>query len=130
MPVTADWSHETSLPAGPRSAALARDFVRLQLLAHHLPHLVEDVRVVVSELATNAVVHARTAFVVTLSSSSGTVLLEIEDSSTSQVLLRTADPLSTSGRGLVIVTMLSRQWGTRTDAAGLKTVWASFSGEA
>ncbi|MDT0213191.1 ATP-binding protein [Rothia sp. ARF10] len=121
-----EWSHEALLAGEPRSAGLARDFVRIHLLAHHLPHLIDDMRLVVSELATNAVLHARTPFVVTLSSSSATVLLEIQDASTSAVVLRSPGVLDTSGRGMVIVELLSQEWGQIIDTRGYKHVWASF----
>jgi anti-sigma regulatory factor (Ser/Thr protein kinase) len=129
MALTADWSHKTALAAEPRSPALARDFVCRHLMAHHLSHLVEDVRLVVSELATNVVAHAQTPFVVTLSSTRGTVLLAIQDGSTSAVLPRTPDVMDMSGRGMMIVELLSQQWGTRIDEGGFKSVWASFDGE-
>jgi anti-sigma regulatory factor (Ser/Thr protein kinase) len=121
-----DWSHETVLEAEPQSAALARDFVSLHLLAHQLAHLVEDVRLVVSELATNAVAHAQTPFVVTLSSGNGSVLLDIQDGSTSAVVPSVPDVMDMSGRGLMIVELLSHEWGTSSNGQGLKSVWASF----
>ena len=130
MSSPAEWSHETLLAAEPRSAGLAREFVCLHLLAHHLPHLVEDMRLVVSELATNAVVHAQTPFLVTLSGRSGTILLEIEDGSTSVLLPRKSGVMDTSGRGLAIVELLSQQWGTRAVPGGCKSVWASFARDA
>ena len=71
MSIADDWSHETVLAPEPISAALARDFVYVHLVAHDLFPLVEDVRLVVSELATNAVAHAQTPFRVTLSSANG-----------------------------------------------------------
>lgn len=123
-----DWSHETVLAAEPMSASLARDFVRLHLVAHLLGFLVEDVRLVVSELATNAVAHARTPFLVTLSSADGTVLLVIRDGSTSVPVRSVPDALDMSGRGLLIVESLSQEWGSSTDGHGNKSVWASFPG--
>ena len=125
---TVDWSHDTRLAAEPRSASLARDFICLHLLAHQLSHLVDDVRLVVSELATNAVAHAKTPFVVTLSSTNGTVLLDIQDGSTSAVVPYTPDVMDMSGRGILIVELLSQQWGTSIDDRGFKSVWASFQG--
>jgi anti-sigma regulatory factor (Ser/Thr protein kinase) len=120
------WSHETILAAEPISAALAREFVCQHLVAHHLVHLVEDVRLVVSELATNAVAHARTEFVVTLASANGSVLLAIQDGSPSPPVRSAPDVMDMSGRGLMIVELVSQAWGTRTDAHGFKSVWASF----
>ena len=121
-----DWSHETVLAAEPTSAALARDFVCLHLVAHHLLHLVEDLRLVVSELATNAVAHAQTSFSVTLSSATGTVLLAIQDEAAAAPVRSAPDVMDVSGRGLMIVEVLSHRWGTSTDGHGSKSVWASF----
>lgn len=123
-----DWSHQTVLAAEPMSAALARDFVRVHLIAHRLSHLVEDVRMVASELATNAVAHARTQFLVTLSSADGSVLLTIKDESTSAPVRSVPDVMDMSGRGLMIVEALSQEWGTSADGRGSKSVWASFPG--
>ena len=126
MASIADWSHETVLAAEPVSAALARDFVCLHLVAHHLVHLVEDVCLVVSELATNAVAHAQTPFGVTLSSANGSVLLAIQDGSAAAPVRSASDVMDVSGRGLMFVEVLSHKWGTTTDGHGLKSVWASF----
>ena len=62
MAVQRRWSHETHLAAEAISASQARVFVSRHLLAHDLANLVDDVRVVVSELATNAMLHAQTPF--------------------------------------------------------------------
>jgi anti-sigma regulatory factor (Ser/Thr protein kinase) len=123
----ADWSHETVLAAEPRSAALAREFVSLHLGAHHQRELVEDVRLVASELATNALTHAQTPFGMTLSSVNGSVLLAIRDGSSSVPVRSAPDVMGMSGRGLMIVELLSQGWGTSTDGHGFKSVWASFS---
>ena len=126
MPPDLTWFHETLLAAEPRSAALARDFVDLHLDQHELPHLVEVVRLVVSELATNAVAHAQTPFVVTLSRSNGSVLLVIQDGSISVPVRSAPDFMDVSGRGMTIVESLCQEWGIRTDGLGYKAVWASF----
>src|SRR4051794_32246851 len=121
-----DWSHETVLAAEPISASLAREFVGTHLLAHDLLHLVEDVSLVVSELATNAVMHAHTDFMLTLSRENGSVLLTLQDASTSLPVLATPDVSDMGGRGLFLVEVLSRAWGTSADRHGLKSVWATF----
>lgn len=127
MARTPDWSHEIVLAADPVSPSMAREFVSEHLAAHDLPDLLDDLRLVVSELATNAVAHARTPFVVTLSRVAGSVLVAIQDSSDAPPVRVTSDPMDTGGRGLMIVELLSETWGTATDAEGLKSVWASFS---
>ena len=121
-----DWAHETVLAADPVSASQARDFVCLHLNAHHLPHLVEDMRLVVSELATNAVTHAQTPFLVTLAKEDGSVRLMVQDQSTSVPVMGHPDLLDMGGRGLILVEPLSEDWGTSTDGDGVKSVWASF----
>ena len=128
MASVAAWWHERIFAAEPASVALARDFVCRHLVAHRQPQLVEDVRLVVSELATNAVVHAQTPFSVSLSSVRGSVLLVIRDESVSTPVRSAPGVLDLSGRGLMIVDSLSGEWGTRTDGRGSKSVWASFPG--
>jgi anti-sigma regulatory factor (Ser/Thr protein kinase) len=120
------WSHETVLAAEPLSASRARDFIYEHLVAHGLLHLVEDVRLVTSELTTNAMVHARTPFVVTLSEMDGSVRLTIRDGSPTVPARVTPQVMDMSGRGLMLVEMLSEEWGARTDGDGSKSVWASF----
>jgi len=121
-----DWAHKTAFEASPASVSLARDFVGDHLLAHVLPHLVEDVRLVASELATNAVQHACTAFAVSLSQAGGLVLLRVHDMSTSRLLPTHPEALDESGRGLLIVASVSHAWGLEIDQDGGKCVWASF----
>jgi anti-sigma regulatory factor (Ser/Thr protein kinase) len=126
MPESGNWSHETTLAAEPGSVARARDFVRLHLVAHQLAGLVEDVRLVISELATNAVVHAGTPFAVTLSSVDECIRLVLRDGSPSIPVRSTPDVMDMSGRGLMLVELLSREWGVAIDHDGVKSVWANF----
>lgn len=121
------WSYEAAFEANPISASQARGFVSEHLFNHGLPYLVNPVRLVASELVTNALLHANTAFHVTLSISDETVLLTVRDDSPSLPLRRTAQATDTTGRGLEIVDIVSLDWGIRTDPEGSKAVWASFS---
>jgi anti-sigma regulatory factor (Ser/Thr protein kinase) len=123
------WSHETVLAAEPGSAAKARSFVLEHLVEHRLLYLVDHVRVVASELAANAVVHARTAFTVTLEGRSQSVLLAVRDGSSArpQPPVDTLAPASaTSGRGLMVVSTFSESWGVTLWEDDTKSVWASF----
>lgn len=122
-----EWCHEERFPAESRSVRMARSFVCQHLLDHRLPYLVEPVRLSVSELATNAIVHAGTAFTVTLSASEDMVTLGVADEATSRLHARR--PLredQISGRGLGIVNDVSLDWGVLTDRPGAKTLWVSF----
>jgi two-component sensor histidine kinase len=122
-----DWSHQMILVAEPISAFVARDFVGMHLVAHDLAHLVADICLVVSELATNAVKHAHPPFTLTVSWTDGAVLVALQDASTSFPVIAAPDIADTGGRGLLIVESLSREWGTTADDHGLKTVWATFA---
>ena len=126
MNVNRLWSHETMLVAETRSAAHARAFVSEHLTDHGMPDLVDDIELVVSELATNAIVHAQTPFTVNLFASEETVFLEVSDGSHDEPFSVVARPLDPSGRGLAIVQALSRDWGVLAGAAGGKSVWAQF----
>src|SRR6476659_5618516 len=75
------WAHETVLAAESGSAARARAFVSQHLVEHHVSYLVDDVQIVASELAANAVLHAETAFTVTLEGRVRSVLLTVRDGS-------------------------------------------------
>ena len=123
------WSHETVLAAEPGSAAKARAFVLEHLVEHRLLYLVDHVRAVASELATNAVIHARTAFTVTLEGRMQSVLLAVRDGSSArpQPPVDTLAPASaTSGRGLMVVSTFSESWGVTLWEDDTKSVWASF----
>jgi anti-sigma regulatory factor (Ser/Thr protein kinase) len=122
-----DWSHEATFEALPISASQARTFVSGHLVDHRLPHLLDAARVVVSELATNALVHARTAFIVTLAGADQTLLLTVRDGSARLPSRTPTQAMDTSGRGLEIVGMLSLDWGIDQDVAGSKSVWAAFA---
>jgi two-component sensor histidine kinase len=121
------WSHATTLDATPTSASEARAFVLHHLVDHRLLHLVDPVRLVASELATNALVHAQTTFEVALSARADSVLLTVRDDSALVPAGRSADVMDSSGRGLDIVAFVSSDWGWSEDGAGSKTVWASFA---
>jgi anti-sigma regulatory factor (Ser/Thr protein kinase) len=121
------WSHATNLEATPLSASQARAFVAHHLVDHRLLYLVDSVRLVASELATNALLHAQTAFSVTLSASKTEVVLTVRDESQALPERRAAQVLDPTGRGLEIVEIVSREWGIDHDEAGSKGVWASFA---
>jgi hypothetical protein len=121
------WSHQATFEASPISAFQTRDFVAHHLIDHRLLYLVDPVRLVASELATNALVHAQTAFSVSLEASGQTVLLTVRDDSVALPSRRVAQAMDLSGRGLEIVGIVSLDWGINENAAGSKAVWASFA---
>lgn len=129
MPGTAIWSRQLTLRSEPGSTALARQFVCAQLCAHGLHGLLGDVRLVVSELATDAIVHAQTSFTVTLEGDHESILLEVHNDHPSMAAPRPASPMSPGGRGMAIVDEIAARWGTRPHGDGGKTVWVWFDKE-
>jgi anti-sigma regulatory factor (Ser/Thr protein kinase) len=119
------WSHENLFADDPRSASKARAFVREHLVAHGLETLVDDVGLVVSELATNAVRHAGTPFTVFLTGVKDSVVVGVIDSSAGVPQQVSPGPLDLGGRGLDIVDQVSRDWGVRAQGP-TKSVWARF----
>lgn len=120
------WLHEITLAPQPESVAASRGFVREHLLSHDLPLLVDDVTLVASELATNALLHAATPFTVTITAYPDNVVLTVKDGSPRNLIRVDAQTDDPSGRGIAIVDLVSRDWGVAVDASGGKSVWAAF----
>lgn len=121
------WSHQLQLPDEALSPARARHFVCTLLVDHRFLNLVDDVRLVVSELATNAVRHAHTPFTVTLERVDQSVLLTVTDGSPVPPVQPATDLLHTGGRGLSLVDVVSGDWGVIRRPGEGKSVWASFA---
>jgi hypothetical protein len=104
----------------------ARRFVTAALEAGGDGHLADDAALVVTELATNAVVHARSGFTVTLTTGTHTVRISVRDGA----------PLPADGHGpalpaaplhgLGAVAAIADRWGTEPAGSG-KDVWAELS---
>lgn len=84
---------------------------------------------VVSELATNCTLHARSDFTVRLVLDASCLRLEAEDASPAPLQSRTYSAMSTTGRGLGIVDVLAVEWGVTRSADG-KTVWVLLAVDA
>ena len=119
------WSYQALLPSDLRSASFAREFVSHRLAAHDLQHLVLDVRLVASELATDAVLRARRPFRLSLRGGDRRVMLSVRGSSRSAPAQPCARALDTRARGLSIVDTFTHDWGIE-DCPGGKGVWAAF----
>jgi anti-sigma regulatory factor (Ser/Thr protein kinase) len=83
----------------------------------------------VSEIASNAVLHARTPFVVEVAClPDGGVRVSVSDDSTDLPIARKVPLDATTGRGLLIVDSLADSWGV-VESPGGKTVWFEIAGE-
>ena len=120
------WSHSRTWDADPLHVARARDFVSEHLRAHGLAVIADSAQLVVSELATNAVVHTGMPFTVTLRRRDLLVVLLVADSSELPPQVQPSQELPTSGMGLRMVSAVSAAWGVQAEPTGGKSVWASF----
>jgi anti-sigma regulatory factor (Ser/Thr protein kinase) len=121
-----DWTHHDSWDAAPASVPMARGFVTAHLEQHALTPILNEVRLVVSELATNAVLHARTPFTVTITRQNRLLTLVVRDGSSMLPTLSRPQPSAGNGRGLFMVATYSADWGVTPEPEGGKSVWATF----
>jgi anti-sigma regulatory factor (Ser/Thr protein kinase) len=110
---------------GSASVAAARRFVARTLTAWGQEHATWDAQLLVSELATNAVLHAGTAFTVRLALTGTGVRLEVDDGVTRAPRERHYGPDATTGRGVGLVATVSEAWGVSMRAGG-KSVWCEL----
>jgi anti-sigma regulatory factor (Ser/Thr protein kinase)/anti-anti-sigma regulatory factor len=125
---TPRWRHERLTPT-PAAASLARILVGDACLAWSLPHLQHPARLVVSELAANAIEHAGSDFDVTVALSRRYLRVAVEDRSAVPPRLQVRTPfdpqapLADRGRGLHIIDDAAAHWGVTALDTG-KIVWA------
>lgn len=103
----------------------ARAFVAATLAAWDLDDLAEVAVLLTSELATNAVVHARTACTITVEHRPPDLVIEVSDGEASAPVCQDPNPASEGGRGMLLVDRLANRWGTHSRSAG-KSVWFSL----
>ena len=104
----------------------ARRFVAEVLRERGDIGLICDASLIVSELATNAVVHACSRFEVALHFEPGMVTLSVSDSSDEVPAIGDPSPADPHGRGLLVVDALARRWGWVQTRRG-KSVWAELT---
>jgi anti-sigma regulatory factor (Ser/Thr protein kinase) len=123
------------LPAVWESVKEARDFAHEVLLSWALPRMYEDVRLVVSELVTNALRHAArysverhgsTPIRLSLLRTGGRLTCAVTDPGDQIPVRREPDQVSQSGRGLHLVEAFSDSWNWAPLAGHGKVVWACF----
>jgi CheY-like chemotaxis protein/anti-sigma regulatory factor (Ser/Thr protein kinase) len=110
----------------PADVPAARRFLSEQLKLWHCPELVEDAHVVVSELVTNAFVHAGTRCELRVGLTDRALRLQVTDYGPGMPDPRPADERAEHGRGLLLVSALSVGWGVEALPDGGKVVWAEL----
>jgi anti-sigma regulatory factor (Ser/Thr protein kinase) len=76
----------------------------------------------VSELASNAVLHARTEFELVVSVTDRRIRVDVRDRNATMPMLKSYERESVTGRGLHMVAASADQWGFEATSAG-KIVW-------
>jgi anti-sigma regulatory factor (Ser/Thr protein kinase) len=106
------------------SARQARRFVSEILRRWGEESLIDQTTLLVSELVTNAVVHARSEVDLSVmkAAEDAALRVEVRDSSARPVRMGAFEAEALSGRGVALVDTLADRWGVEHDATG-KLVW-------
>lgn len=125
--------HTRQFVRSARSISRARDFVADRVGDAVCADRADDIRLCVSELATNALLHGTPRgrqFRVHVTIEDDAVRIEVHDASDAPPYVR--DPADTDdyGRGLQLVAALADEWGTSDRTGPGKAVWASFKATA
>jgi anti-sigma regulatory factor (Ser/Thr protein kinase) len=113
------------LPSVPESVRVARSLA--DSIAHQAdPERVDDLRLIISELATNVVQHAGSdSLEVRLEADGGRARVEIIDRGPGFTSVPPGDPAEPRGRGLPIVRAIADAWGVETNDETI--VWAEVT---
>jgi PAS domain S-box-containing protein len=107
----------------------ARRTIRQALAEGGREDLLEDAELLVSEVVTNALVHAGTDMELVASVHDGGLRVELGDGSPHLPARRDYAGLAGTGRGLRLLEQLVSRWGVRSHSAG-KVVWFELGVEA
>lgn len=111
-----------SLGREPQAPRQARRFVDETLRRWRCAEALETIELLVSELVTNAVLHAESPAEVAVVLHPERIRIEVTDGSTALPQRREAAPVDPTGRGLALVEELATAWGVEVRDEG-KTVW-------
>jgi hypothetical protein len=110
------------LPPTTDSVPAARRFVRSRLSDADID--VDTAILLVSEVVTNAVLHARTALTLTVENLGAVAHIEVRDGSPVLPRVHAFSTTSATGRGLRLLEQLAMRWGfDQEPSTGGKTVW-------
>jgi anti-sigma regulatory factor (Ser/Thr protein kinase) len=114
------------LPLHPSSAGAARRFVAAQLSEADLSEISDTAELLMSELVTNSLLHARTPMRVEVSLSNSLVRIAVHDECTVLGSRRPFAEDATTGRGYVLLDSLAHEWGTERTVWG-KVTWCTLA---
>lgn len=122
------WAVAKPLRPHPLSVGQARNFCTRRLTSVLEPRgdvheVVADAATIASELVTNAVSAGSSQIELSLQLRESTVFIEVADNAAGAVRPASPSATDTTGRGLLVVAALAREWGVAA-ADGTKAVWA------
>jgi DNA-binding NarL/FixJ family response regulator len=103
----------------------AREFVRSLLRDWEADHLFDEASLIVTELAANAVLHARSPYEVRLTHVDGVLRIEVADEDPGTPEPQPFSAVAETGRGIVLVSAVSASWGIDARPDG-KVTWAEL----
>ncbi|MEU6356289.1 SpoIIE family protein phosphatase [Streptomyces sp. NPDC047072] len=115
-------------PGDPEALIEARHMIGAAVRAWGARERSDEIELVADELITNALMHTEGSAIVTLRVLTGDnrrLRVEVEDSSSALPRRREAGESGVSGRGLLLVDLLSERWGVEARGGG-KCVWCEF----
>ena len=119
-------SATVSLAGDASSVPVARRFVQSQLEGWGHDEAAWTAAQIISELATNCALHARTEYTVTVTVQGDCARLEVRDGSPVNPRPRAYGATATTGRGLQLVGEFARDWGVEQVPPG-KSIWVLIS---
>ncbi|EFL36404.1 LOW QUALITY PROTEIN: magnesium or manganese-dependent protein phosphatase, partial [Streptomyces viridochromogenes DSM 40736] len=115
-------------PGDPAALTEARHMIRTAVGTWGARDRADEIELVADELITNALMHTEGSAIVTLRALTGSerrLRVEVEDSSSALPRRREAGESGVSGRGLLLVDLLTDVWGVEARGGG-KAVWCEF----
>jgi anti-sigma regulatory factor (Ser/Thr protein kinase) len=116
---------EIPLPGTRADVGAGRRFVRETVEGWGFGDVAEDAVLVVSELITNVVLHARTGLEVAVRRVQDRIRIEVTDKNHNLPRLRRHSVQSGTGRGLQLVAAMASDWGAESRRDG-KVVWVEL----
>lgn len=109
------------------SAGRARQFLRQATCDRHHTRVLDEAELLTTEVVTNAVRHGGPPIMLEVSCDGATgMTVKVTDGNSGDPVLRHVGPYDESGRGVLLVDLLSAEWGVEPSGDGGKTVWFSL----
>jgi anti-sigma regulatory factor (Ser/Thr protein kinase) len=111
------------LPLSTESVPTARRFVRDLMVDSDTIADLDTASLLVTEIVTNAVLHAMAPMTLRVDVSADVVRIEVRDGSQLPPRVHAFSATAATGRGLRLLESLAERWGVRPEPAGGKVVW-------